>query len=85
MSLVVNYSYADSETSNTIIWTCSTINLDFANIPTELKGRDNRYLLPAGSGKREVLGVGSIPVAILHSCQNMRIVTLQLHNMNIVG
>ena len=45
----------------------------------------NVYLLPAGSGKREVLRVGSIHVAILFSCQNVNIIALQLHNMNIVG
>ena len=28
-------------------------------------------LLPTGSEEREVLGVGSIPVAILTSCQDM--------------
>ena len=32
-----------------------------------------------------ILGAGSIPVAILPSCQNMKIIALQLHNMNIVG
>ena len=37
-------------------------------------------LLPTGSGEREVLGV-----AILRSWQNMKIIALQLHNMNIVG
>ena len=42
-------------------------------------------LLPTGSEERGVLGVGSIPVAILPSCQNMKIIALQLHNMNIVG
>ena len=29
-------------------------------------------LLPTGSEERGVLGVGSIPVAILPSCQNMK-------------
>ena len=42
-------------------------------------------LLPTGSEEREVLGVGSIPVTILQSCQNMKMIALQLHNMNIVG
>ena len=42
-------------------------------------------LLPIGSVEREVLGDGSIPVAILPSCQNMKIIALQLHSMNIVG
>ena len=42
-------------------------------------------LLPTGSEEREVLGVGSIPVPILRSCQNMKIIALQLHNMNMVG
>ena len=35
-------------------------------------------LLPTGSEEREVLGVGSITVAILPSCQNMKIIVLQL-------
>ena len=43
------------------------------------------FLLPTASEKREVLGVGSTPVAILPSCQNMKIIAVQLHNMNIVG
>ena len=42
-------------------------------------------LLPTGSEEREVLGIGSIPVAILPSCHDMRMITLQLHNMNIDG
>ena len=42
-------------------------------------------LLPTGSEERKVLGVGSIPVATLPSCQIMNIIALQLHNINIVG
>ena len=34
------------------------------------------HLLPTGSEEREVLGVGSIPVAILPSCQDMKTITL---------
>ena len=33
-------------------------------------------LLPAGSEEREVLGVGSIPVAILPSCQDMKTIAI---------
>ena len=33
-------------------------------------------LLPTGSVEREVLGVGSIPVAILPSCQDMKTIAL---------
>ena len=40
-------------------------------------------LLPTGSEERVVLGVGSIPVAKLPSCQNMKIlkycITIKLH------
>ena len=43
------------------------------------------YLLPPGSEERKVLGVGSIPVAVLPSCQNMKIIASQLHRMNIDG
>ena len=40
------------------------------------------FLLPTGTEEREVLGVGSIPVAILPSCQDMHMETiaLELHN-----
>ena len=34
------------------------------------------YLLPIGSEEREVLGVRSIPVAILPSCQDMKTIAL---------
>ena len=34
------------------------------------------YLLPTGSEEREVLGVGSIPVAILSYCQDMKTIAL---------
>ena len=37
------------------------------------------YLLPTEHDEREVLGVGSIPVAILISCQNVRNNVLLLH------
>ena len=53
-------------------------------ITTEKRSCDGN-LLPTGSEEREVLGVGSIPVAILPSCQNMKIIALQLHNINMVG
>ena len=33
-------------------------------------------LLPTGSEEREVLGVGSIPVAILPSCQDLKTIAL---------
>ena len=36
-------------------------------------------LLPTGSEEREVLGVGSIPVAILPSCHDMNPIALHLH------
>ena len=35
--------------------------------------------LLTGSEEREVLGVGSIPVAILPSCQNMKTFAILLH------
>ena len=34
------------------------------------------YYPPAGSEEREVLGIGSIPVAILPSCQDMKTIAL---------
>ena len=36
-------------------------------------------LLPTGSEEREVLGVGSIPVAILLSCEKMYALLLHKH------
>ena len=39
-------------------------------------------ILPTGSEERGVLGVGSIPVAILLSCQNVKTFALQI-NMKI--
>ena len=41
-------------------------------------------LLPT-SEEREVLGVGSIPVAILPSCQYMKILHHNCTDMNVVG
>ena len=40
--------------------------------------REYMYLPPTGSEERGVLGVGSIPVAILPSCQDMKLVALSL-------
>ena len=37
------------------------------------------YLLPTGSEESGVLWIGSIPGAILSSCQDMTIIALQLH------
>ena len=36
-------------------------------------------LLPTGSEERGVLWFGSIPVAILPSCQDMKTIALSLH------
>ena len=36
-------------------------------------------LLPTGSEEREVLGVGSIPIAILPSCQDRKTFELSMH------
>ena len=36
-------------------------------------------LQPTGSEEREVLRVGSIPVAILSSCQDLKTIALYLH------
>ena len=46
---------------------------------------DLTCLLPTGSEEREVLGVGSIPVAILPSCQYMKILHYNCTDMNIPG
>ena len=42
-------------------------------------------LLPTESEEREVLGVGSIPVAILPCCQDMTTIALSCRKINIVG
>ena len=42
-------------------------------------------LLPTGSEEKEVLGVGSIPVAILPFFQDMKTFALQCREINIVG
>ena len=47
--------------------------------------RHNQNLLPTGSEERGVLGVGSIPVVILPSCQDMKTITLQLHKHEYSG
>ena len=49
------------------------------------KGGGGLYLLPTGGEEREVLGVGSIPVAILPSCQDMKTIALYCKEINIVG
>ena len=45
----------------------------------------NHCLLPTGREEREVLGFGSIPVAILPSCQYMKMLYHNCIGMNIVG
>ena len=40
---------------------------------------EDMVLLPTRSEEREVLGVGSIPVAILPSCQHIKTIVLSLH------
>ena len=58
-----------------------------------VEGRTFRHeiphdLLPTGSEERGVMGVGSIPVAILPSCQDIKIIALYLLiciDMNLVG
>ena len=42
-------------------------------------------LLPTGSEERGVLGVGSISVAILPSCQDMKNVALYMHKYEYIG
>ena len=44
-----------------------------------LKECDNINLLPIGSEKRGVLGIGSIPVAMMPSCQEMKNIAVELH------
>ena len=43
------------------------------------RGGGASVYLPTGSEERGVLGVGSIPVAILPSCQDMKTIALKLH------
>ena len=44
--------------------------------PTTANTDDLRILVPTGSDKMGVLGVGSIPVAILPSCQDIKNIAL---------
>ena len=50
-----------------------------------LWGADSLTLLPTGSEEREVLGHRSIPVAILPTCQYMKMMHHNYIDMNIVG
>ena len=43
------------------------------------------HLIPTGSEKRGVLGVETIPVAILPSCQCMRLLLHNCKDINILG
>ena len=52
---------------------------------TQLSSSAARHLLPTGSEEREVLGVGSIPVPILPSCQYMKMLYHNCIDINIVG
>ena len=45
----------------------------------KFKTKKTYDLLPTGSEEKEVLGVGSIPVAILPSCQDMKTIALYFH------
>ena len=46
------------------------LHIFVTNVRNEyMLSRINTHLLPSGSEEREVSGVGSIPVAILSSCQ----------------
>ena len=47
--------------------------------------KSSLLLLPTGGEEREVLGVGSIPGAILPSCQDMKILHPNCIDMNIIG
>ena len=45
-------------------------------------GEGGGGLLPTGSEEKGVLGIGSIPVALLPSCQDMKTIALYLHKYN---
>ena len=62
-----------------------TVSVRWPLVWVTASGRTIVPLLPTGSEDREALGVVSIPVAILPSCQNMKIIAVQLHNINIAG
>ena len=51
-------------------------------------GFDNKlpfYLLHTGSEERELLGIGSLPVATLPSCQHMKNIASNCIDANMVG
>ena len=55
-------------------------------MPNDHLTKNIKYiLLPTGSEEREVLGIGSILVAIPPSCQIMKSIVSQLHTKNMAG
>ena len=63
------FSYIDKSFATGIL---PTSNTPLSSLPVG----SNIILLPTGSEEREVLGVGSFPVAILPSCQDMEAIAL---------
>ena len=73
LSLVHSYYYFNLDTFSLVH--SYTIRLaSCTRIIIHLSQR--KYLLPTGSEEREVLGVGSTPVAILPSCKDMETIAL---------
>ena len=62
-----------------------SIFMHTTNIQIRHELEKHLYLLPTGSEKRGVLGVGSIPVAILPSSQYMKLLHHNCKAINIVG
>ena len=67
----------------------SNPNTSLSSLPVGSKGigyiGSHVHLLPTGSKERGVLGVGSIPAAILSSCQHMKILHHNCIKMNKVS
>ena len=71
-------------------WYCKRQQQNFHPVEPQREGKQHAVnvsiiLLPTGSEERGVLGFGSIPVAILTSCQNMKLLHYNCKNINIVG
>ena len=57
--------------------TLSPVTEQYSDITTWISSG----LLPTGSEERGVLGLGSVPVAVLLSCQDMKTIALKLLNV----
>ena len=89
VTLIDRSSFKESDIMNTFYLRSILMNNTFMERRPVILSISNRNinlgtLLPTGSEEREVLGVASIPVAILPSCQDRKSIALSCRDMNIV-